>query len=197
MFCHGVLLDEAMASWEDFSCVFCFMSLLIVSKLSGVCLFWSVVPFFASRLVVSCIPTCEGDPLKGNCLALSVEKFYFSSCFFYCLGWGLFEATVWMADLGSARRTAFLKDIGLSSCCSAMAIDGCSESDAPHFFSQKLFNQNVWNSCTEQLDVSFRHVIFPQNLHLRLWPYASVKQGHACLPCSSLFPVHVDMSSLH
>ena len=28
-----------MASWENFSCVFCFMSLLIVSKLSGVCLF--------------------------------------------------------------------------------------------------------------------------------------------------------------
>ena len=39
MFCHCVLLDEAMASWENFFCVFCFMSLLIVSKLSGVCLF--------------------------------------------------------------------------------------------------------------------------------------------------------------
>jgi len=37
MFCHCVLLDEAMASWENFSCVFCFMSLLIFSKLSGVC----------------------------------------------------------------------------------------------------------------------------------------------------------------
>jgi hypothetical protein len=41
------------------------------------------------------------------------------------------------------------------------------------------------------------HVIFPHNLHLRLGPYASAKQGHACLPCSSLFPVHVDMSSRH
>ena len=39
MFFHCVLLDEAMASWENFSCVFCFMSLLIVSKLSGDCLF--------------------------------------------------------------------------------------------------------------------------------------------------------------
>ena len=45
MFCHCVLLDEAMASWENFSCVFCLISLLIVSKLSGVCLFCSVVPF--------------------------------------------------------------------------------------------------------------------------------------------------------
>ena len=39
LFCHCVLLDEAMASWENFSCVFCFMSLLIVSKSSDVCLF--------------------------------------------------------------------------------------------------------------------------------------------------------------
>jgi len=45
MFCHCILLDEAMASWENFSCVFCFMSVLIVSKLSGVC-------FFASRSAV-------------------------------------------------------------------------------------------------------------------------------------------------
>ena len=30
MFCHCVLLDEATASWENFSCVFCFMNLLIV-----------------------------------------------------------------------------------------------------------------------------------------------------------------------
>jgi hypothetical protein len=29
------------------------------------------------------------------------------------------------------------------------------------------------------LDVSFTHVIFPHNLHLRLRPYASAKQGHA------------------
>jgi len=62
MFWHCVLPDAAMASWENFSCVFCFMSLLIVSKLSGVCLFWSVVPFFASRSAVSlpCIPCVKG-----------------------------------------------------------------------------------------------------------------------------------------
>ena len=41
MFCHCVLLDEAMASWENFSCVFCFVSLLIVSKLSDV--FFSIL----------------------------------------------------------------------------------------------------------------------------------------------------------
>ena len=39
MFCHCVLLDEAMASWENFSCVFCFISLLIVLKLISFCLF--------------------------------------------------------------------------------------------------------------------------------------------------------------
>jgi hypothetical protein len=39
---HCVVLDEAMASWENFCCVFCFISLFIVSKLGGgggVCLF--------------------------------------------------------------------------------------------------------------------------------------------------------------
>ena len=41
------------------------------------------------------------------------------------------------------------------------------------------------------------HVIFPHNLHLHLWPYPSGKQGHACLPCTSSFPVHVTMSLLH
>ena len=56
MFCHCVLLDEAMVSWENFSCVFCFISLLIVLKLRG---------FFCAntrRSAVSfpCIPTCEG-----------------------------------------------------------------------------------------------------------------------------------------
>ena len=40
-----------------------------------------------------------------------------------------------------------------------------------------------------------RMLLFPRNLHLR--PYASAKQGHACLPCISSFPVHVAMSSLH
>jgi hypothetical protein len=68
---------------------------------------------------------------------------------------------------------------------------GCSESNAPHFFSQKLFIQNVRNSLTVQLDISFTHVIFPHNIHLRLWPYASAKQGRACLPCTSSFPVPV------
>ena len=35
----------------------------------------------------------------------------------------LFEAAVWMADLESTRRMAFLKANGLrSSCCSALAI---------------------------------------------------------------------------
>jgi hypothetical protein len=33
MFCHCVLLDEAMASWENFCCVLCSISLFIVSKL--------------------------------------------------------------------------------------------------------------------------------------------------------------------
>jgi len=37
MFFHYVLLDEGMASWENFSSVFCFISLLIVTKLSDVC----------------------------------------------------------------------------------------------------------------------------------------------------------------
>jgi hypothetical protein len=37
MFCHCVLLDGVMASWEIFSSVFCFMSLIIVSKLGDVC----------------------------------------------------------------------------------------------------------------------------------------------------------------
>jgi len=53
MFRHCVLLDAAMASWENFSWGFCFISLLIVSKLSDACLFWSVVPFFASGSAVS------------------------------------------------------------------------------------------------------------------------------------------------
>jgi hypothetical protein len=62
IFYHCVLLHEAMTSWENFFCVFCCTSLLIVSKLGDVCLFWGVAPFFASRSAVSlpCIPTCEG-----------------------------------------------------------------------------------------------------------------------------------------
>jgi len=39
MFCHCVLLDEAMASWENFSWVFFFISFLIVSELGEVSLF--------------------------------------------------------------------------------------------------------------------------------------------------------------
>ena len=61
MFCHCVVLNKAVVSWENFSCVFCFVGVLIVSKLSGVCLFWSVFPFFASRLAVAllCIRMCK------------------------------------------------------------------------------------------------------------------------------------------
>ena len=39
--------------------------------------------------------------------------------------------------------------------------------------------------------------MFPHNLYLRLRPYASAKQRHACLPCTSSFPVHLTTSSLH
>jgi hypothetical protein len=39
MICHCVLLDEAMASWEKFFCVFFLYESLIVSKLEDVCLF--------------------------------------------------------------------------------------------------------------------------------------------------------------
>jgi len=62
MFCHCVLLDEAVASWENFSCVFGFISLLIVSKLSCVLFVLNFGSFsIASRSAVSlpCIPTCE------------------------------------------------------------------------------------------------------------------------------------------
>jgi hypothetical protein len=44
---------------------------------------------------------------------------------------------------------------------------------------------------------SFTHVIFSHNLHICLWLYTSMKQGHACLPSTSSFPVHVAMPSLH
>jgi hypothetical protein len=40
------------------------------------------------------------------------------------------------------------------------------------------------------LHVLFFHII-------SIWPCASVKQGHASLPCTSSFPVQVAMSSLH
>ena len=59
------------------SCVFCFMGLLIVSKISGVCLFWSVVPFFSSRLAVSltCTPMCEGTHWKATVLPCQFSSF--------------------------------------------------------------------------------------------------------------------------
>jgi hypothetical protein len=47
-----VLLDEAMASWGNF-CGFFYNSLLIVSKLWDVCLFWSVAPFFTKKNPIS------------------------------------------------------------------------------------------------------------------------------------------------
>ena len=45
------------------------------------------------------------------------------------------------------------------------------------------------------LHMLFFHII--SVLHVRLRPYDSAKQGHACLPCTSSFPVHVAMSSQH
>ena len=39
MFCHCVLLDEAMASWENFSCVFLLYKSLDCFKVKWVCLF--------------------------------------------------------------------------------------------------------------------------------------------------------------
>ena len=53
MFRHCVLLDSVVASWRKFSWVFCFISLLIVSELSAVCLLSRVVPFFASKSAIS------------------------------------------------------------------------------------------------------------------------------------------------
>jgi hypothetical protein len=56
---------------------FCFMSLLIVSKLGDVCMFWSVAPFFASRSAVSlsCIPTCEVTQWKAIVLPCLLRSF--------------------------------------------------------------------------------------------------------------------------
>jgi len=79
---------------------------------------------------------------------------------------------------------------------SSSIYEGCSESNAPHFFlGSYLFRMY-------EIHVQYNwmfplHIIFPHNLHLCLRPYASVKQGHACLPSTSLFPVHVAVSSLH
>ena len=97
--------------------VFFFMSLLIVSKLSGVRLFWSVVTFFASRSAVSlpCIPTCEGTHRKATVLPCLLRSFIvLLASFTVWVVACLFEATVWMADWESTRRMAFSKDVGLS-----------------------------------------------------------------------------------
>ena len=76
MFCHCFLLDEAMASWKNFSCAFCFMSLLIVSKLGGVCLSWTLVLFFANRSAVS-------FPCITNVFSLNYVLYY---CFLFSYG---------------------------------------------------------------------------------------------------------------
>ena len=41
------------------------------------------------------------------------------------------------------------------------------------------------------------HMLFFHIIHVRLRPHASAKQGHACFPCTSSFPVQVAMSSRH
>jgi hypothetical protein len=77
-----------------------------------------------------------------------------------------------------------------------LTYEGCSESNALHFFLRNyLFRMYEIHA---QYNWMFPlHVIFPHNLHLSLRPCASVKQGHACLPCISSFPVYVAMSLLH
>jgi hypothetical protein len=91
MFCHCVLLDEAMAFWENFRCVLCFISLFIVSKL-GMCVCFGGWLLFlpTGRCFVAVDPHVRGDALKGDCLALSFAEFYCFSSFYYCLGCGLF-----------------------------------------------------------------------------------------------------------
>jgi len=67
----------------------------------------------------------------------------------------------------------------------------------PHIF----FSETMYSECMKLshsiTGCFFTHVFFPHNLHLCLRPYASAKQGHACLPCTSLFRVHIAMSLLH
>jgi len=63
----------------------------------------------------------------------------------------------------------------------------------PHIFSQKLFGTYERHA---QYNWMFIHFIFPL-IHLRLRPCAASKEGLACPPCTSSFPVHVAMSSLH
>ena len=104
MFCHCVLLDEAMASWEKFSCVFRFMSLLIVSKLSGVCfevwfLFLPVGWWEGTHWKATLLPCL----LRSFIVLLASYTVWVVAC--------LFEATVWMADLESTRRRPFWKPL--------------------------------------------------------------------------------------
>jgi len=89
MFCHCVLLDAAVASWEDFSCVFCFISLMIVSNLSGLFVCFEVWFLFLLVGQLFCCRVFSGvsGPTERQ---LSVKEFYCSSCFFYCLSCGLF-----------------------------------------------------------------------------------------------------------
>jgi len=90
------------------------------------CLFWSVVPFFASRSAVSlpCIPTCEGTHWKATVLPCLLRSFIVPlASFTVWVVACLFEAAICMADLESTRRMAFWKAISLrSSSCSAVAI---------------------------------------------------------------------------
>ena len=41
------------------------------------------------------------------------------------------------------------------------------------------------------------HMLFFHIISVYVYGLASVKQGYACLPCTSTFPVHVAMSSRH
>jgi len=69
----------------------------------------------------------------------------------------------------------------------------CSESNAL-LFPQKLFSMYEIHA---SLTGCFLYTLFPHNLHIRPRPYTTAKEGHACLPCTSPFPVRVAMTSLH
>jgi len=65
------MLDAAVTSWENFSCVVCSVRVLIVSKLSGVCFeVWFL--FFASCL--KCNFIIKLLCLTGNCIVYEFEK---------------------------------------------------------------------------------------------------------------------------
>jgi hypothetical protein len=67
----------------------------------------------------------------------------------------------------------------------------------PHiFFSRKLFTQTM--KFAHSIPGCFLYTLFFHIISVYLYGLnATVKQGHACLPCTSLFPVHIAMSSLH